>query len=75
MPNQPAFDWITVTYLHKTLDRILQESVVCYDPASQVIVFVFLLSKSGNSMAVWRKKINLSETIRQMHYEAVRENP
>ncbi|EMD40716.1 hypothetical protein CERSUDRAFT_111298 [Gelatoporia subvermispora B] len=71
VPNQPAFDWITVTYLHKTLDRILQESVVCYDPASQVIVFVFLLSKSGNSMAVWRKKINLSETIRQMHYGAI----
>ncbi|OCH94086.1 hypothetical protein OBBRIDRAFT_723627 [Obba rivulosa] len=71
VPNQPAFDWVTVEELHKTLDRILQESVVCYDPASQVIVFVFLLSKSGNSMAVWRRKITLQETLRQTHYNAL----
>lgn len=39
------------------MDRILQESVVAYDPAVQVIIFVFLPSGSGNSVAMWRRKI------------------
>jgi hypothetical protein len=39
------------------MDRTLQESVAFYDPAMQVIVFVFLPSKSGNSVAMWRRKV------------------
>jgi len=46
------------------MDKILQESVVCYDPAVQVIVFVFLPSKSGNSIAVWRRKIAVPNNVR-----------
>lgn len=48
------------------MDRTLQESVAFYDPAVQVVVFVFLLSESGNSMAIWRRKINVPNNIRLM---------
>jgi hypothetical protein len=56
-PHEPTFDWVTIDQLGDTLDKVLQESVALYDPAKQVIVFIFLLSKSGNSMAIWRRKI------------------
>jgi hypothetical protein len=62
--NQPAFDWLTFDRLQATRDRILQESVAFYDPAVQVIVFVFLPSKSGNSMAIWRRKLKVPNNLR-----------
>jgi hypothetical protein len=62
-PHEPAFDWVTIDQLRDTLDKILQESVALYDPAKQVIVFIFLLSKSGNSMAIWRRKIPVPEIL------------
>ena len=69
-PNpQPAFDWLTLSELEKTRDRIFQESVVFYDPAFTVIVFVFLLSTSGNSMAVWRRWLNVPENLRLAHQQ------
>lgn len=68
-PNEPAFDWVTVDRLKDTLDKILQESVALYDPGKQVIVFIFLLSKSGNSMAIWRRKIPVPEIL-QKGYES-----
>lgn len=46
------------------MDRILQESVATYDPAVTVIVFVFLPSKSGQSMAMWRRKIAVPNNLR-----------
>lgn len=48
------------------MDRTLQESVAFYDPAVQVIVFVFLPSHSGNSMAMWRRKVNVPNNTRLM---------
>ncbi|KZT05534.1 uncharacterized protein LAESUDRAFT_655691 [Laetiporus sulphureus 93-53] len=66
-PTQPAFDWISLARLQETSDRILQESVAVYDPAARVIVFVFLLSPSGNSMAVWRRKLAIPEALRQAY--------
>ena len=57
--------------LQDTLDRVLQESVALYDPAVQVIVFVFLLSKTGNSMAVWRKKLTVPEALRMAHEQEI----
>jgi hypothetical protein len=63
-PNQPAFDWLTFDELQLSMDRTLQESVAFYDPAVQVIVFVFLPSKSGNSVAIWRRKINVPNNTR-----------
>lgn len=62
-PHEPAFDWVTIDKLKDTLDKILQESVALYDPARLVIVFIFLLSKSGNSMAIWRKKIPVPDML------------
>jgi hypothetical protein len=62
--TEPAFDWLTFDQLQSTMDRTLQESVVFYDPAVQVIVFVFLPSKSGNSIAIWRRKINVPNNLR-----------
>ena len=65
--SQPAFDWITLTDLQNTLDSTLQSSVTLYDPAFQVVVFVFLLSPSGNSMAVWRRRLDVPDTLREAH--------
>jgi hypothetical protein len=45
--------------------------VICYKPALQVVVFVFLVSKSGNSMAVWRRKLPIPEQLRVAHYEDI----
>jgi hypothetical protein len=60
----PAFDWLTYEDVVETRDRLLQESVGHYDPSMQVIVFVFLPSKSGNSLAMWRRKFPVPESIR-----------
>ena len=54
---------MTIDELRDTVDKILQESVALYDPAKQVIVFIFLLSKSGNSMAIWRRKIPVPDLL------------
>lgn len=65
-PNEPAFDWLTFDQLQPSMDRILQESAAFYDPAMQVIVFVFLPSKSGKSVAMWRRKIKVPNNTRLM---------
>lgn len=72
-PHEPAFDWVPIDELEDTLDKILQESVALYDPAKQVIVFIFLLSKSGNSMAVWRKKIPVPEILQTNYKDSIAE--
>lgn len=46
------------------MDRTLQESLAFYDPSMQIVVFVFLLSKTHNSMAIWRRKLPLPENLR-----------
>ena len=56
---QPAFDWITLPDVQDTLDKNLQRYVVCYRPATTVLVFVFLLSRTGNSLAIWLRKIHI----------------
>ncbi|KAI1786531.1 hypothetical protein LXA43DRAFT_54467 [Ganoderma leucocontextum] len=70
-PPQPAFDWVTLSELQNTLDSTLQSSVTLYDPAFQVIVFVFLLSPSGNSMAVWRRKLNVPDALRDTNQDEI----
>jgi hypothetical protein len=64
---------MSINQLKNTLDKILQESVALYDPATQAIVFVFLLSKTGNSMAIWRRKIPVAEEIRTRYRQAIDE--
>lgn len=68
-PSEPAFDWVTWNQIHQTKDRILQESVGYYNPAMQVIVFVLLPSPSGNSVAIWRRKLPIPNNIR-LAYQA-----
>jgi hypothetical protein len=53
------------------MDKIFQESVAFYDPAVQVVVFVFLPSKSGNSIAVWRRKINVPNNLRLAYQDQI----
>jgi hypothetical protein len=67
LTKQPVLDWMTFEQLQPSKDRILQESVAFYDPATQVIVFVFLPSKTGNSMAMWRRKIKVTPGTRSAH--------
>lgn len=63
-PKQPCFDWLTFDELQPSMDKILQESVALYDPAVQVILFVFLPSKSGKSVAMWRRRITVPNNVR-----------
>ncbi|KAI0352938.1 hypothetical protein OH77DRAFT_1408283 [Trametes cingulata] len=72
LPPQPAFDYVTMDQIQRTLDATLQESVALYDPAFQVVVFVFLLSPSGNSMALWRRKLNIPDSVREEYQDDIR---
>ena len=72
-PNEPAFDWLTFDQLQPTMDQILQESVASYDPYVHVIVFVFLPSKSGNSMAIWRRKLAVPNNLRLAHQAQIKQ--
>lgn len=54
------------------MDKTLQESVAFYDPAVQVIVFIFLPSKTGNSVAVWRRKISVPDDVRQAYQSQIK---
>ncbi|KDN47589.1 hypothetical protein RSAG8_03379, partial [Rhizoctonia solani AG-8 WAC10335] len=56
-PDDLAFDWITYKDAQKTLDSTLQKSIVRTDPANTVLVVIFLLSPSLNSLAIWRKSV------------------
>lgn len=49
----------------------MQESVVFYDPATQVIVLVLLPSKSGNSVAMWRRKIQVPNDTRLIYEQHI----
>ncbi|KAJ2933635.1 hypothetical protein H1R20_g3413, partial [Candolleomyces eurysporus] len=63
-PTQPVFDWVAFDMLQNTMDKTLQESVAFYDPGQIVLVFVYLPSHTGNSVAIWRRKIPVPGNIR-----------
>ncbi|KAI9467275.1 hypothetical protein BJY52DRAFT_59621 [Lactarius psammicola] len=67
----PALDWLTYEDVVETRDRLLQESVGFYDPGMQVIVFVLLPSKSGNSLAMWRRKVAVPNSVRLSHLREI----
>ncbi|KAH6915415.1 hypothetical protein BKA70DRAFT_1258887 [Coprinopsis sp. MPI-PUGE-AT-0042] len=56
-PRLPVFDWMTFDQLQATADKMLQESVYSYNPAAITVVFIYLPSPSGNSVAIWRRKV------------------
>lgn len=70
-PNAIAFDWLTFDELQRTTDRILQESVISYDPAMQAIIFVYLPSGTGNSVAIWRRKLQVPSNARQIRQKEI----
>ncbi|TFK76175.1 hypothetical protein BDN72DRAFT_757105 [Pluteus cervinus] len=59
--TRPTLDWLTYADLQKTMDFVLQESAAWYNPAKHVLLFVFLPSKSTNSVAIWRKMIDIPD--------------
>lgn len=67
----PAIDWLTYEDVVETRDRLLQESVGFYDPGLQVIVFVLLPSKTGNSLAMWRRKVPVPNSVRLSHLREI----
>ena len=46
------------------MDRTLQESLAFYHPDMEVLIFVFLVSDSGKSMAMWRRKLIVPNNVR-----------
>ncbi|KAF8609267.1 hypothetical protein BDV93DRAFT_518107 [Ceratobasidium sp. AG-I] len=66
-PVSPAYDWISFDDARATGDKVLQESIALTDPATTTLVFIFLVSRSGESMAVWRRKFTVpaSEQLRR----------
>ena len=55
---------MTFDQVQSSMDRILQESIAFYDPAVHSIVFVYLPSRSGNSVAIWRRKVSVPNNLR-----------
>jgi hypothetical protein len=72
-PQEPALDWLTFKQLQGTMDKTLQESVAFYDPSAQVMVFVYLPSESGNSIAIWRVKINVPDKTKAKYKAEINE--
>ncbi|KAG8897542.1 hypothetical protein FRC01_011294 [Tulasnella sp. 417] len=66
-PEEPGFDWMTFDEVQNTLDKTLQESIATYDPATTALVFVFLVSKSGSSVAIWRRKVTIPTSLQLKH--------
>lgn len=72
-PREPALDWLTFRQVQGTMDKTLQESVAFYDPSAQVMVFVYLPSESGNSIAIWRLKINVPDKTKAKYKAEINE--
>ncbi|KAG6844115.1 hypothetical protein H0H87_009721 [Tephrocybe sp. NHM501043] len=70
-PNLPAFDWLPYGQIQASTDRILQHSILASDPATQTLVFVYLPSRTGNSVAMWRRKLQVPKDVRQTHLQAI----
>ncbi|KAI0265122.1 hypothetical protein BC834DRAFT_825262 [Gloeopeniophorella convolvens] len=67
----PALDWLTYDDVVETRDRLLQESVGFYEPGVQVYVFVLLPSKTGNSVAMWRRKVPVPDSVQMAHIREI----
>ncbi|KAF9481319.1 hypothetical protein BDN70DRAFT_548799 [Pholiota conissans] len=57
----PDLDWRTLDQLRETRDRHLQKYTSEYNPASCVVVFVYLPSSTGRSVAIWLREIAIPE--------------
>ncbi|KAG9090575.1 hypothetical protein FS749_000447 [Ceratobasidium sp. UAMH 11750] len=73
-PDELSFDWITLKDAQKTLEPVLQKAIIQTDPATSILVIVFLLSSSLNSLAIWRKCVPIPPGLldRRLLYEVER---
>ncbi|VDB90174.1 unnamed protein product [Peniophora sp. CBMAI 1063] len=74
-PPAPEFDWLSYHDAKETLDKRIQESIVTYDPTKHAIIMVFLPSPSGNSAAVWRRRIEVPKGARSHRKGEIRSKP
>ena len=58
---------IALTYVSRSVFGLRLISDFLRDPATTTLVFIFLVSRSGESMAVWRRKFTVpaSEQLRR----------
>ena len=54
-----------------TFEKRIQESVGFYNPSAETIVFVFLPSRTGNSAAIWRRKVPVPELSSRAQWESI----
>ncbi|KZW04035.1 hypothetical protein EXIGLDRAFT_12460 [Exidia glandulosa HHB12029] len=59
--------WTANAPLSQTCDRTIQQSLMYYDPGEFALVFVFLVSETGNSMACWRRRIPIPQQMTARH--------
>lgn len=71
-PDKPVFDWLGYKQVQVSADQILQGSILATDPADQTVIFVYLLSRTGNSVAMWRRKLQVPKEVRQKHLQALK---
>jgi len=71
-PSEPAFDWVVFSDIQKTRDRTLQQQIITNNPANTCLVFVFLVSKSGNSLGIWRRKLTVPHSLQSTHQAQIR---
>lgn len=64
--TEPAVNWLSWDRIVETRDRMLQEFVGYYDPAEHALVFVLLPSRTGNSVAIWREKVEVPANLRML---------
>lgn len=69
--NEPELDWLTFDQLQGTRDKTLQESTAFYNAAHVVVVFVYLPSPTGNSVAIWRRKISVPDDAREKYQSQI----
>lgn len=69
----PEADWLTFAQAQKTFDYTLQESIATYDPAVKTLVFVFLLSRTKNSLGIWRRQFPVPESTREVYGSLLQE--
>jgi len=70
-PQTPVVDWLTFDHLRSTMDKTLQESVAFYNPMTTAIVFVYLPSASGQSLAIWRRKVTVPDAYKSRYQTEV----
>ncbi|KAI0320618.1 hypothetical protein OF83DRAFT_1052744 [Amylostereum chailletii] len=65
--REPILQWLLYQDVVSTKEKKIQESVGFYNPSIEAIVFVILPSQTGNSAAIWRRKVSIPDHVRMTH--------